>query len=51
MAVGIPVVDLSLDRLIVSDLIFKACEDFEFFNVINHDVPGEIIFRMEAEGG
>ncbi|XP_012473450.1 gibberellin 2-beta-dioxygenase 2 [Gossypium raimondii] len=49
-AVGIPTLDLSLDKSIVSKLVVEACEDYGFFKVTNHGVPMEIISRLEDEG-
>ncbi|KAE8708685.1 putative DNA methyltransferase 1-associated protein [Hibiscus syriacus] len=49
-AVGIPVVDLSVDKSVVSELIVKACEEYGIFKVINHGIPWEVTSRLEAEG-
>ncbi|XP_042521108.1 gibberellin 2-beta-dioxygenase 2-like [Macadamia integrifolia] len=49
-AVHIPVVDLSRKRSQVRELIVKACEEYGFFEVVNHGVSKDIIGRMEKEG-
>ncbi|WCJ22359.1 Gibberellin 2-beta-dioxygenase 2 [Euphorbia peplus] len=49
-AVGIPTVDLSLDRSTVSELIVRACEDYGFFKVVNHGVNSDVVSRLEEEG-
>lgn len=49
-AVGIPTVDLSMERSEVSESVVKACEEYGFFKVVNHSVPKEVISRLENEG-
>ncbi|KAJ8748648.1 hypothetical protein K2173_008093 [Erythroxylum novogranatense] len=48
-AVGIPAVDLSLNRSLVIELIVKACEDYGFFKVTNHGINKEVAARLEGE--
>ncbi|WJX13535.1 Gibberellin 2-beta-dioxygenase 2 [Trifolium repens] len=49
-AVGIPTIDLSMERSELSELVVKACEEYGFFKVVNHSVPKEVISRLEEEG-
>ncbi|XP_028786106.1 LOW QUALITY PROTEIN: gibberellin 2-beta-dioxygenase 2-like [Neltuma alba] len=49
-AVGIPTVDLSMERSELSELVIKACEQYGFFKAVNHGVPEEVISRLENEG-
>ncbi|PHT43679.1 Gibberellin 2-beta-dioxygenase 1 [Capsicum baccatum] len=44
---GVPLIDLSKPDSM--NLIVKACEEFGFFKVINHDVPMEFISKLESE--
>lgn len=47
---GIPTIDLSLKRSIVSEQLVRACEEFGFFKVINHGVDKGVISRFEEQG-
>ncbi|GER55154.1 gibberellin 2-oxidase [Striga asiatica] len=49
-ALGIPVIDLALERPKLCDLVVKACEEFGFFQVENHGISWEVISRVEKEG-
>ncbi|CAI8603680.1 unnamed protein product [Vicia faba] len=49
-AVGIPTIDLSAERSLLSELVVKACEEYGFFKVVNHNVPKEVISRLDEEG-
>ncbi|OAY61964.1 gibberellin 2-beta-dioxygenase 2 [Manihot esculenta] len=48
-AIGIPTIDLSLDKSLVSELIVTACEDYGIFKVVNHGVNKEVVSRLEKE--
>lgn len=50
LPIELPVVDLSAERTMVMKLIVKACEEYGFFNVINHGVPHDTISKMEEAG-
>jgi len=46
----IPTIDLSMERSQLSQSVVKACEEYGFFRVVNHNVPKEVIARLEEEG-
>lgn len=48
--IKIPTIDLSMERTELSETVVKACEEYGFFKVVNHNVPKEVIARMEEEG-
>lgn len=48
--VPVPIIDMSSRRDMKVELILKACEDFGFFQVINHGIPDKVIARMEKFG-
>ncbi|CAK8531523.1 unnamed protein product [Lathyrus sativus] len=50
LPIDLPMIDLSAERSMVMKLIVKACEEYGFFNVINHGVPYDIISKMEEVG-
>lgn len=47
--IELPTIDLLGERSEVSRQIVKACEEFGFFQVINHGVPNDIISNLEEE--
>ncbi|PPD78830.1 hypothetical protein GOBAR_DD24238 [Gossypium barbadense] len=48
--IELPIIDLSAERSKVINLVIKACEEYGFFEVINHGVSHDIITRMEEQG-
>ncbi|KVH94533.1 gibberellin 2-beta-dioxygenase 2 [Cynara cardunculus var. scolymus] len=46
-AIGIPIIDLSLDPTTLSQHMIAACQDYGFFKIVNHRVPIDVISRME----
>lgn len=50
LPIELPMIDLSAERSMVMKRIVKACEEYGFFNVINHGVPYDIISKMEEVG-
>ncbi|KAL8224818.1 hypothetical protein R6Q57_017375 [Mikania cordata] len=46
-AIGIPVIDLSLDTAMLSHQIITACQDYGFFKLVNHRVPIQVVSKME----
>ncbi|KAK7308569.1 hypothetical protein VNO77_42187 [Canavalia gladiata] len=46
----IPIIDLSESREELILKIEKACEEWGFFQIINHGVPSELSRRIEIEG-
>ncbi|KAK7269587.1 hypothetical protein RIF29_22319 [Crotalaria pallida] len=49
-AVGIPTIDVSMERSELREQVVKACEEYGFFKLVNHGVPKEVISRIEEEG-
>ncbi|XP_054800463.1 gibberellin 2-beta-dioxygenase 2-like [Prosopis cineraria] len=49
-AVGIPTIDLSMQRSELSELAVRACEQYGIFKVVNHRVPKRVLLRLEEEG-
>lgn len=49
-AVGIPTIDLSMERSQLSEVVVEACEQYGIFKVVNHGVPKQVISRLEEEG-
>ncbi|KAK8511330.1 hypothetical protein V6N13_013747 [Hibiscus sabdariffa] len=48
--IELPVIDLLAERSKVSSLIVTACEQYGFFQVINHGVSEDTIAQMEQQG-
>lgn len=48
--VGIPTIDLGMERSKLSEQVVKACEEYGIFKVVNHGVPKQVISRLEEEG-
>ncbi|MBA0559207.1 hypothetical protein Golob_016183, partial [Gossypium lobatum] len=48
--IELPIIDLAAERSKVINLVTKACEEYGFFEVINHGVSHDIVSRMEEQG-
>ncbi|KAK1385026.1 Gibberellin 2-beta-dioxygenase 2 [Heracleum sosnowskyi] len=46
---SVPTIDMSLDRILVSNKIVQACEEYGFFKLVSHGIPNRIISNMEEE--